>query len=137
MWDSSDLAVDRHKECTGIAYLMTPDYAMPLSGNPTNGTEQRVTQEFNRFLADIDQLMSSARQLTGDSAVLVRQRIEDKVAQAKVRLEAMRGMAAEQYDDEQRPRPAWWTNRSVQIAAAAALAGALFASVYIARRSRR
>ncbi len=110
---------------------------MPLSGNPTNGTEQRVTQEFNRFLADIDQLMSSARQLTGDSAALVRQRIEDKVAQAKVRLEAMRGMAAEQYDDEQRPRPVWWTNRSVQIAAAAALAGALFASVYIARRSRR
>lgn len=109
---------------------------MPLSARYTNATEQRVTQEFNRFLADIDQLMSSARQLTGDSAALVRQRIEDKVAQAKVRLEAMRGMAAEQYDDEQRPQPAWWTNRSVRIAAAAALAGALFASIYIARRSR-
>lgn len=109
---------------------------MPLSARYTNATEQRVTQEFNRFLADIDQLMSSARQLTGDSAALVRQRIEDKVAQAKVRLEAMRGMAAEQYDEEPRPRPVWRANRSVQIAAAAALAGALFASIYIARRSR-
>ncbi|HEY9379945.1 MAG TPA: DUF883 family protein [Burkholderiales bacterium] len=107
------------------------------STHSTSVSEQRVTQEFNRFLADIDQLMNSARQLTGDSAALVRQRIEDKVAQARVRLEAMRGMAAQRYDDEQRPERPWWTSRSVQIAGVAALVGAVVAGVFIARRSRR
>ena len=103
----------------------------------TNVSEQRVTQEFNRFLADIDQLMNSARQLTGDSATLVRQRIEDKVAQARVRLEAMRSVAAKQSDGEQQSQRPWWMNHSVQIVGVAALAGALVASVLIARRSRR
>ena len=94
--------------------------------------EQRVTQEFNRFLAEVDQLLNSARQLTGDSAALVRQRLEDRVAQAKVRLEAARGTAAERFD---RRRPKWWRNRTVQIAGAAALAGALIASAIIARKA--
>lgn len=106
---------------------------MPPYGSP----EQRITQEFNRFLADMDQLLHSARQLTGDSATLVRRRLEDKVAQAKVRLEAMRGTAAEQFDAGRiRARP-WWMNRSVQIAGVAALAGALIASAIIARRTHR
>jgi ElaB/YqjD/DUF883 family membrane-anchored ribosome-binding protein len=101
----------------------------------TSVAEQRVTQEFNRFLADIEQLMNSARQLTGDSAALVRQRIEDKVAQARVRLEAMRGMAAQRFDEG--PGRPWWKSRSVQIVGVAALAGALVAGVLIARRPRR
>lgn len=96
-------------------------------------TEQRVTQEFNRFLADIDQFLNSTRQLTGDSAALVRRRLEDRVAQAKVRLEAVRGVAAESFP---RRKP-WWMNRSVQIAGVAAIAGALIASVVIARRTQR
>lgn len=103
----------------------------------TNATEQRVTREFNRFLADIDQLLNSARQLTGDSATLVRKRLEDKVAQAKVRLEAVRGSAAERLESSPSRRKPLWMNRSVQIAGAAALAGALIASVVIARRSQR
>jgi ElaB/YqjD/DUF883 family membrane-anchored ribosome-binding protein len=107
------------------------------STHATNVSEQRVTQEFNRFLADIDQLMNSARQLTGDSATLVRHRIEDKVAQARVRLEAMRSVAAKQSDGEQQSQRPWWMNRSVQIVGVAALAGALVASVLLARRSRR
>ena len=107
------------------------------SMHSTSVAEQRVTQEFNRFLADIDQLMNSARQLTGDSAALVRQRIEDKVAQARVRLEAMRGIAAQRFDEETRPGRPWWTSRSVQIAGVAALVGAVVAGVFIARQSRR
>jgi len=95
--------------------------------------DQRVTQEFHRFLADIDQLMNSARQLTGDSAAVVRRRLEDKVAQAKVRLEAMRGSAAEAYPHD---RP-WWQHRTVQIAGVAAIAGALIATALIARRTHR
>lgn len=109
----------------------------PFSERSRVNTEQRVAQEFNRFLADIDQLLGSARQLTGDSAALVRNRLEDKVAQAKVRLEAARGMAAEQFDTLQRPQRPWWTNRSIQIAGAAALVGALVATAIVARNSRR
>ena len=97
--------------------------------------EQRVTQEFNRFLAEVDQLLNSARQLTGDSAALVRQRLEDKVAQAKVRLEAARGTAAERFDRRGRAGSQWWRNRTVQIAGAAALAGALIASAIIVRKA--
>src|SRR5690606_3748968 len=92
-------------------------------------TEQSVTQEFNRFLADVEQLLNSARQLTGDSAALARKRLEDKVAQAKVRLEAMRSTAAERGDwYAQRTKP-WWANRSVRIVGLAALAGALITGV--------
>jgi len=98
-------------------------------------TEQSVTQEFNRFLADVEQLLNSARQLTGDSAALARKRLEDKVAQAKVRLEAMRSTAAERGDwYAQRTKPGW-ANRSVRIVGLAALAGALITGVLVARRS--
>jgi ElaB/YqjD/DUF883 family membrane-anchored ribosome-binding protein len=98
--------------------------------------EQRVTQEFNRFIGDIDQLLHSARQLSGDSAALVRQRLEDKVAQARVRLEATRGMAASFEPTGANVRP-WWRNRSVQLAGLGVLAGAAVTSALLARRTRK
>jgi hypothetical protein len=49
----------------------------------------------------------------------------------------MRSVAAKQSDGEQQSQRPWWMNRSVQIVGVAALAGALVASVLLARRSRR
>lgn len=60
--------------------------------------EQRVAHDFGRFIADVEQLLNSAKQLTGDSADLARTKLEEKVAQAKVTLDAVRGRAAEQAD---------------------------------------
>lgn len=57
--------------------------------------EMRVAQDYHRFLAEAEQLLHSARQLTGDSAALAQQRLADRVSQAKVRLEAARSNAAQ------------------------------------------
>ena len=59
--------------------------------------EMRVAQDYRRFLGEAEQLLQSARQLSGDSAVLMRQRLEDRVAQAKVSLESMRSTTAQRY----------------------------------------
>lgn len=110
---------------------------MPQQGSPRTPLtpEQRVTQEFGRFITDIDQLLHSARQLSGDSASLVRQRLEDKVAQARVRLEAARGMAASVQPVTEFQRP-WWRNRSVQYVGLGVLIGAMLTSAWLAGRSR-
>jgi ElaB/YqjD/DUF883 family membrane-anchored ribosome-binding protein len=100
-------------------------------------TEERVTQEFKNFLSDIEQLLNSARLLTGDSATLARRRIEDKVAQAKVRLEAVRGMAAERFDEHARGAQPWWARPGVRGALAVAATAAIVITVIaVARRSR-
>ncbi len=102
----------------------------------TAAAEQRVTQEFKHFLSDLEQLLSSARQLTGDSATLARRRIEDKVAQAKVRLEAMRGMAAERFDDRGGTTRPWWAHPGVRVAALVLTATLIVAAVAAAGRDR-
>lgn len=135
MSDSSDFG-DRHGECSAwnnaekgdTPHMPNRDMLRAITSN-----DERVTQEFHRFLADVEQLMNSARQLSGDSAAVARRRLEDKVAQAKVRLEAMRGSAAEAYPHR---RP-WWRNRTVQFAGVAAVAGALIATAVLARRTHR
>lgn len=100
-------------------------------------TEERVAQEFKNFLSDIEQLLNSARLLTGDSATLARRRIEDKVAQAKVRLEAVRGMAAERFEDHAHDARPWWTRSGAQVAiGVVAAALVVTAAVAATRRSR-
>lgn len=99
-------------------------------------TEERVTQEFKNFLADIEQLLNSARLLTGDSATLARRRIEDKVAQAKVRLEAVRGMAAERFEGHGHGARPWWTSPGVRTAAVVAAAALILATAVAVARAR-
>ncbi|HKO87726.1 MAG TPA: hypothetical protein VJU83_04320 [Burkholderiales bacterium] len=57
--------------------------------------EMQVAQDYRRFLGEAEQLLHSARQLSGDSAALVQQRLADRVSQAKIRLEAARSHAAQ------------------------------------------
>lgn len=60
-------------------------------------TELRVAQDYRRFLFEAEQLLNNAKQLSGDSAALLRQKLEDRVAQAKVGLEGIRRAAAERH----------------------------------------
>ena len=64
--------------------------------------EMRVAQDYRRFLGEAEQLLQSARQLSGDSAALMQQRLQDRVAQAKVSLENLRSATAQRYRDMQR-----------------------------------
>jgi ElaB/YqjD/DUF883 family membrane-anchored ribosome-binding protein len=81
--------------------------------------EDTVSQDYSRFLTDAEQLLNSARQLSGDSAALARQKLEDRVAQAKIRLESARSAAAEQAEYALQSTRDWVTERPLQVAVAA------------------
>jgi ElaB/YqjD/DUF883 family membrane-anchored ribosome-binding protein len=70
---------------------------MPRKNSPELEAEMRVAQDYRRFLSEAEQLLQSAKQLSGDSANLMRQKLEARVAQAKVSLEAARSTAAQRY----------------------------------------
>jgi len=99
-----------------------------LADNATE--EHRLTQEYSRFLVEVEQLLNSARELTGDSAALIRRKLEDRVAQAKVRLELARLKSAELAS-----RPATRRLNVAYVAFGAALAlGTLAASLWYRER---
>lgn len=81
--------------------------------------ENTVSQDYSRFLADAEQLLNSARQLGGDSATLARQKLEDRVAQARIRLEAARSAAAERAEHALESTRDWVSERPLQVAVAA------------------
>jgi ElaB/YqjD/DUF883 family membrane-anchored ribosome-binding protein len=93
-------------------------------------TELRVAQDYRRFLGEAEQLLNSAKHLSGDSAALLRQRLEDRVAQAKVGLENLRHAAAERYRASAEPEG---SNKLLWGAGFAVVGLALAAYVYTRR----
>lgn len=93
--------------------------------------EARVAQDYQRFLNEAEHLLHSASQLTGDSALLMRRKLEDRVAQAKVGLEGLRSAAAGQAIQS----PSASNTRSILWGAGLAVAGAALAAYLYTRQS--
>lgn len=103
---------------------------MPKNNVMEAEAEMRVAHDYRRFLVEAEQLLHSARQLSGDSAVLIQQKLADRVSQAKVRLEAARSNAAQRLHVA---APANATSKTL-VAAALFVAGAALAT-YLYRRN--
>lgn len=54
-----------------------------------------LARDFRSFIADVEGVVKQAQHLSGDGALLARQKLEEKVSQAKVKLESARVAAAE------------------------------------------
>jgi ElaB/YqjD/DUF883 family membrane-anchored ribosome-binding protein len=94
---------------------------------------ERLARDFQGFVADVEGLLKNARHLSGEGLSLAQAKLEEKVAQAKVKLDGARvaaaaeaGRAIAATEDYVRRQPA----RAVAIAAAA---GAILA-LLLARR---
>jgi len=48
--------------------------------------QKQMSQDFEKFIGDVEQAVSSAKSLPGDAAALARATLEDKIADAKSRL---------------------------------------------------
>ncbi|HSD54812.1 MAG TPA: DUF883 domain-containing protein [Burkholderiales bacterium] len=56
----------------------------------------RIARDFQGFVTDVEGLLKNAQHVSGEGVALARAKLEEKVAQAKVRLDAARAAAAEE-----------------------------------------
>ena len=100
-----------------------------MSSSALAGKTDRLLADFQTFVGDVEQLLTSAAQLPGDGLAVARSRLEEKVSQAKSKLADVGGATAnaayqarDRSKDYIRDRP--WTAIGVAIAAGAVV-GAL------------
>jgi ElaB/YqjD/DUF883 family membrane-anchored ribosome-binding protein len=97
-----------------------------MTSSALAGKSDRLIADFQTFVGDVELLLKSAAQLPGDGLAVARERLEEKVSQAKSRLADVGATAAnaayqarDRSEDYIRGRP--WTALGVAIAAGAVI----------------
>jgi len=93
----------------------------------------RLTRDFQGFVADVEGLLRSAQQLSGEGVSLARAKLEEKVAQAKVKLDAARAAAAVETGRAVAATEGYVRRQPMKALGIAAAAGAILA-LLLARR---
>jgi len=93
----------------------------------------RLARDFQGFVADVEGLLRNAQQLSGEGVSLARAKLEEKVAQAKVKLDAARTAAAAEAGRAMAATEGYVRRQPMKALGIAAAAGAILA-LLLARR---
>lgn len=104
--------------------------AMPGRGRPD---PDRLARDFQGFVTDVEGLLRNAQHLSGEGVSLARAKLEEKVAQAKVKLDGARAAAAAEAGRAMAATEGYVRRQPIKAVGIAAAAGAILA-LLLARR---
>jgi ElaB/YqjD/DUF883 family membrane-anchored ribosome-binding protein len=94
---------------------------------------ERLARDFQGFVADVEGLLRNAQHLSGEGVSLARAKLEEKVAQAKVKLDGARAAAAAEAGRAVAATEGYVRRQPMKALGIAAAAGAIVA-LLLARR---
>ena len=95
--------------------------------------QKQISRDFEKFIEDVEQAVSSARTLPGDAAELARATLEEKIAHAKSQLDGALRSAGEQTERTFAATQGYIRERPFQALLVAAAVGVL-AGLLLGRR---
>jgi len=96
--------------------------------------QKQMSQDFEKFIEDVEQAVSSAKNLPGDAAALARAKLEEKIADAKSRLDVALRAAGQQTERTFAATHGYIRERPLQVLLVAAAIGAVI-GLLLGRRS--